>query len=126
MKQIVVKNKQAVLAFRGTYALIGNVPIEFPRDLFFQKEAGFVIARAAGPCRYDVQYEDQGRDYPRSYVRWTEGRNMEEFVPQLEAGRISIGSLMTHEYAAAEAPQAYEALHRDVRNAMGVLLRYDS
>lgn len=112
------------LAFRGTYAVVGNVPIEFPRELFFQKEADFVIARAAGPGRYDRQYEDQGIDYPYAYVRWTEGRNMAEFVRQLEAGRIRLNALITHEYAIDDAPAAYEALHADMSGALGVLLRY--
>ena len=121
----IIASSMEKLAFRGTFAVVGNVPIEFPRELFFQKEADFVIARAAGPGRYDKQYEDQGIDYPRSYVRWTEGRNMAEFVRQLESGRIALNSLITHEYSIHDAPKAYETLHKDMSSAMGVLLRYD-
>ncbi|ALS29074.1 zinc-binding dehydrogenase [Paenibacillus sp. 32O-W] len=122
----IIESTMEKLAFRGKYALVGNVPIAFPRELFFQKEADFIIARAAGPGRYDAQYEDQGIDYPKSYVRWTEGRNMAEFVRQLETGRLDIGRLITDEFSIREAPEAYKALQRDASQSLGVLLRYDS
>lgn len=113
------------LAFRGKFALVGNVPIEFPRELFFQKEADFIIARAAGPGRYDEQYEDQNIDYPKSYVRWTEGRNMAEYVRQLEEGLISVEPFITQEYSIHDAPSAYIAMKEDLSKTLGVMLRYD-
>lgn len=114
------------LAFRGTFALIGNVPIQFSRDLFFAKEADFVIARGGGPGRYDRQYEEEGLDYPKSYVRWTEGRNMQEFVRNVENGRLAIRPMITHEFALDDAVEAYEVLKREASSALGVLIRYDS
>ncbi|MBB6634821.1 zinc-dependent alcohol dehydrogenase [Cohnella thailandensis] len=120
----IIETTMEKLAFRGKYALVGNVPIEFPRELFFQKEADFIIARAAGPGRYDEQYEDGNVDYPKSYVRWTEGRNMAEYVRQLEEGITSIAPLFTKEYSIDEAPQAYVDMKRDVSKVLGVLLRY--
>lgn len=122
----IIESSMEKLAFRGKYILVGNVPIAFTRELFFQKEADFLIARAAGPGRYDEQYEDQGIDYPKSYVRWTEGRNMAEFVRQLEAGRIQVKELITDEYSIDEAPAAYVSLKEDMSKSLGVLIRYDS
>jgi len=121
----IIASSMEKLALRGKFVLVGNVPIEFPRELFFQKEADFLIARAAGPGRYDEQYEDRNIDYPRSYVRWTEGRNMGEFVRQLEEGRLRIDSLLTHEVSIHRAPEAYKAMKEDIRGTLGVLLRYD-
>lgn len=112
------------LAFRGTFALIGNIPIRFSRDLFFAKEADFVIARGAGPGRYDRSYEEEGHDYPQSYVRWTEGRNMEEFVRNVENGRLVMSPMVTHEIALSEATEAYASLRQDVSQALGVVIRY--
>ncbi|GAB2694590.1 hypothetical protein GCM10027018_12660 [Paenibacillus thermoaerophilus] len=112
------------LAFRGTFALIGNVPIQFSRDLFFAKEADFVIARGAGPGRYDRQYEEECLDYPKSYVRWTEGRNMQEFIRNVENGRVAIRPMVTHEFALGDAVEAYEMLKREASSALGVLIRY--
>ena len=44
------------------------------------KELDFVMSTSYGPGRYDKQYEIKGIDYPIGYVRWTENRNMMEFV----------------------------------------------
>jgi 2-desacetyl-2-hydroxyethyl bacteriochlorophyllide A dehydrogenase len=121
----IISSSMEKLAFRGKFVLVGNVPIEFPRELFFQKEADFVIARAAGPGRYDEQYEDGNIDYPKSYVRWTEGRNMQEYVRQLEAGITSIAPLFTQEYSIEDAPDAYVAMKQDVSKMLGVLVRYE-
>lgn len=121
----IIASSMEKIAFRGKFVLVGNVPIEFPRELFFQKEADFVIARAAGPGRYDEQYEDGNIDYPKSYVRWTEGRNMAEYVRQLEEGISRIAPLFTHEYSIDEAPDAYVAMKKDVGKMLGVLLRYE-
>ncbi|MFD0715476.1 zinc-binding alcohol dehydrogenase [Paenibacillus sp. GCM10027626] len=112
-------------AFRGKIAVVGNIPMAFSRELFFQKEADLVIARAAGPGRYDKQYEDEGIDYPKSYVRWTEGRNMREFVRQLEAGLLPLNALITHEYSLAEAHYGYTKLVAEQGTSLGVLIRYD-
>ena len=35
---------------------------------------------------YDANYERKGQDYPLPYVRWTENRNMEEFLRLSRAG----------------------------------------
>lgn len=124
------QNKQMVnmaleqLAFRGKIAIVGNVPVEFSRELFFQKEADFVIARAAGPGRYDPQYEDQGVDYPRAYVRWTESRNLREFVRQIEAGDVNIAPLISAEIPLEEVEKGYGKL-AEQGATLGVLLRYE-
>jgi len=120
-----VESHMQHLAFRGTFALVGNVPIQFSRDLFFAKEADFVIARAAGPGRYDRQYEEECIDYPKSYVRWTEGRNMQEFVRNVENGSLHIRKMLTHEFALDDVVEAYELLKREASSALGVLIRYD-
>jgi len=111
------------LAFRGTFAIVGNVPVQVSRELFFQKEADLVIARAAGPGRYDARYEDECIDYPRAYARWTEGRNMQEFVRLIQKGSLDLRSAITHEFAIGDAPSAYEVLEKDPGAALGVLLR---
>jgi len=121
----IIASSMEKLAFRGKFAIVGNVPVEVPRELFFQKEADLIIARAAGPGRYDEQYEDQGIDYPKSYVRWTEGRNMAEFIRQVEAGLLDIAPLITQEYAFREAEEGYGFMKDHMSETLGVLLRYE-
>ena len=60
-------------------------PIESPRAPLFAKELRLVVSRSYGPGRYDPTYEQGGIDYPAGYVRWTEGRNLEEVLRLMAA-----------------------------------------
>jgi NADPH2:quinone reductase len=109
----------------GRVVIVGNVPGRFEREALFQKEADLVIARAGGPGRYDPVYERDGIDYPAGYVRWTEGRNLAEFLRQVAIGRVHTAPLITHEFDLADAPAAYQTMQGSgAPSALGVLLRY--
>jgi threonine dehydrogenase-like Zn-dependent dehydrogenase len=83
---------------RGRVVMVGACPIEIPRAEMYVKELSFIVSRAYGPGSYDPSYEKQGVDYPISYVRWTENRNMEEFLRLVSAGRVNVRSLISHEF----------------------------
>ena len=61
-------------------SVVGDVLVESPRAPLFSKELRLVVSRSYGPGRYDPSYEEAGIDYPAGYVRWTEGRNLEEVL----------------------------------------------
>src|SRR5262249_15008491 len=65
---------------RGRIVDVGAVELKFPWQEMYRKEIRLLMARAYGPGSYDPSYEKQGHDYPLAYVRWTENRNMEEFL----------------------------------------------
>ncbi len=69
-----------------TVCVVGDVPIESPRAPLFAKELRLVVSRSYGPGRYDPAYEQGGVDYPAGYVRWTEGRNLEEVLRLMAGG----------------------------------------
>jgi len=49
------------------------------------------MSRSYGPGRYDPLYEEHSIDYPISYVRFTEQRNMRTFIDLVESEKwISI------------------------------------
>ena len=60
---------------RGRIVLVGVAGLELSRDDFYKKELTFQVSCSYGPGRYDAAYEQEGRDYPFPYVRWTEQRN---------------------------------------------------
>lgn len=68
----------------GRYIMVGVSPLNINREIMFQLESEVMVTRAGGPGRYDRQYELHGTDYPLQYVRWTEGRNMQEFIRLLK------------------------------------------
>ena len=59
---------------KGRVVVVGAVGIECPQEPYYKKELELRLSMSYGPGRYDNQYEEQGRDYPFAYVRWTEQR----------------------------------------------------
>ncbi len=110
---------------RGRVVAIGNVGLNIPRKLYYQRELTFQVSRSYGPGRYDPIYEEKGQDYPIGYVRWSEGRNLEAIVDLMSTGRLDPHPLITHRFPIDEAPAAYELITGRRREPfLGVLLTY--
>lgn len=111
---------------RGKIVIVGDLEMSFSRGKMFAKEAQILISRAGGPGRYDKQYEHDGSGYPYGYVRWTEGRNMSEYIRLLAEQRITVSPLITHEFSFAEAPNAYTAVLQNPQETLGVIFKHES
>lgn len=108
---------------RAIVSIVGDVPVDSPRAPLFAKELQLVVSRSYGPGRYDPAYEERGHDYPVAYVRWTEGRNLEEVLRLMAMGAIRPARLTTHSFELAQGALAYELLESD-EPSLGILLRY--
>jgi len=95
---------------KGRVVLVGDVGLNLNRADFYTKEIDFLISTAYGPGRYDQSYEEQGLDYPISYVRWTENRNMSEYLRLIVEGYVQISPLVSARYPIEEATLAYKAI----------------
>ncbi|NEP08921.1 MAG: Gfo/Idh/MocA family oxidoreductase [Symploca sp. SIO2C1] len=109
---------------KGRVVLVGDVGLNLNRADFYQKELDFFISTSYGPGRYDRNYEEQGLDYPVAYVRWTENRNMAEYLRLIAAGKIKIDPLINATYPIEKATEAYESLKGDGDKPLMVLLAY--
>jgi predicted dehydrogenase len=109
---------------RGRLVVVGAVEVSFPWLEMYMKEIQLFMARAYGPGSYDPSYEKQGQDYPLPYIRWTENRNMEEFLRLIETGRVSVQPLITHRFALDDAPQAYDTIMNPASGSLAVVLEY--
>src|SRR4051812_7508550 len=100
--------------------------MDVPRDpYFYRKELELRISCSYGPGRYDVDYEERGMDYPFSYVRWTEQRNMEAFLEMLSKGLVNVKPLVTHTFDIDQAEEAYEiVVGTNPQPHIGILLKY--
>lgn len=117
---------QEIIRDRGIICMIGVTQMNLDRRPFYQKELSFKIARSYGPGRYDSSYEEEGFDYPIGYVRFTEGRNVEEFLRLLSTERLCISDLITHVIDFSDAAKAYEMITKNPEHEkyIGVLLEY--
>ncbi|MFQ5428670.1 MAG: bi-domain-containing oxidoreductase [Phycisphaerae bacterium] len=114
-----------VLRDRGRVVIVGMVPVEADWQTYYGKELSVCMSRSYGPGRYDADYERRGIDYPIGYVRWTEGRNLEEFLRLLDIGAVSPSRLSPSVFAFDQAAEAYRELHESPgRHAVGILFEY--
>lgn len=111
---------------RAIISMVGVTEMNIPRRSFYQKELSFRLSRSYGPGRYDPNYEEKGIDYPIGYVKWTEKRNMEEFIHMLSSRRITVNELITHEFEIINAEKAYELItdNPNFEKYVGVLIKY--
>ncbi len=124
MSDAVVSQAFQVCRKKGRVVLVGDVGLTLNRRDFYEKEIDFLISTSYGPGRYDYRYEELGYDYPPAYVRWTENRNMAEYLRQIEDGRVDVGSMITARHPVDDAPAAYASLSTDGQKPLMVLLTY--
>jgi predicted dehydrogenase/threonine dehydrogenase-like Zn-dependent dehydrogenase len=109
---------------KGKVVIVGNVNMAIDRENFYEKELDLLISTSYGPGRYDERYEKKGFDYPYSYIRWTENRNMQEYLNLLSEGKIDAGILIDGTYNIENAPAAYESLNRPGSRPLIIILEY--
>jgi predicted dehydrogenase len=109
---------------RGRLIIVGAVEVNLPWNEMYLKEIQLFMSRAYGPGSYDPSYEAKGQDYPVSYVRWTENRNMEEFLRLCASNSVTIEPLISHRFSLADAPAAYDTIMTPDVRSLAVILRY--
>ncbi|OGS21262.1 MAG: hypothetical protein A2252_08330 [Elusimicrobia bacterium RIFOXYA2_FULL_39_19] len=111
--------------FKGKIVLVGVADIHPNRNEMWHKEVEIIVSCAGGPGTFDPFYEIQGIDYPFGYVRWTENRNLQEFLRLIADKKISMSSLITHRFSINEAEKVYENLMSNTGGPyVGVTLNY--
>jgi predicted dehydrogenase/threonine dehydrogenase-like Zn-dependent dehydrogenase len=111
---------------RGRVVAVGDVSLEIPRLVYYEKELDFRVSRSYGPGRYDTEYEEHGNDYPLPYVRWTEQRNMQEFARLVGMDSVDVGAVTTHIFGVEDAADAYRLVVDNPNSefVLGVAIEY--
>jgi len=108
---------------KGRIIVVGHVGMDIPRTPFYEKELDFGISCSYGPGRYDRKYEEEGIDYPISYVRWTENRNMKEFLRLISNKKVNLDEFIEREFDIDDAEKAYDSIkNKDTKP--GLLFKY--
>ncbi|HEV2975266.1 MAG TPA: bi-domain-containing oxidoreductase [Solirubrobacteraceae bacterium] len=121
----IVNDAVAIVRRKGRVVPVGDVGLSFSRAALYQREADVLISTSYGPGRYDPIYEEAGVDYPLAYVRWTENRNMGEFLRLLAARAIAVEPLIELALPIERTGEAYAAL-RSERPPLATVLEYAS
>lgn len=108
---------------KGRVVVVGAVGMDLPREPMYVKELDFLLSCSYGPGRYNPAYEEKGLDYPIGYVRWTEGRNMAEFLRMIAEKKVEVRPLISVVKPVTEAQAAYSAI-LEGGAAIAALIRY--
>ncbi len=109
---------------KARVVLVGNVGLNLNRGEMYEKELDFLVSTSYGPGRYDPVYEAKGIDYPLGYVRWTENRNMAEYIRLIGEGKVKTAPLVTGTFPIDEAPAAFAMLDDPGQKILLLLLSY--
>lgn len=109
---------------RGRVVDIGKTRLDLPWNDYYEKELDVRFSRSYGPGRYDDRYELEGIDYPGSYVRWTERRNLSSFLALVAGGQMDLSALVSTVHPIDEAVDVYARLREGQLEGIGHLLHY--
>ena len=109
---------------RGRISIVGIIGLDMQHTPFYMKELDVYMSRSYGPGRYDPTYEKQGIDYPISYVRWTENRNMAEVLRLIATGSLRVKPLTSSVFSIDDAEKAYASLQSSEAKPLGIVLEY--
>ena len=107
---------------RGRVVLIGVVGLDISRADFYEKEITFQVSCSYGPGRYDNEYEQNGKDYPIGFVRWTEKRNFVAILNAIEKGILDVLPLITDRFKLSEYQNIYNDMGKS--KSIAVILEY--
>ncbi|MBN8974740.1 MAG: bi-domain-containing oxidoreductase, partial [Rhizobiales bacterium] len=109
---------------KARVVIVGDVGLNMARSDIYAKELDVLISCSYGPGRYDSVYEEEGSDYPLPYVRWTENRNMQEYLRLLTTRRVRLDNMLQEPFPIDQAEEAYDKLSSDGEKPLLVLLKY--
>lgn len=120
----IINSSMEITRKQGRVVIVGYVGLNIHPKNFLYNEIDLRYSRAYGPGSYHNAYEKGRIDYPFGYVRWTEKRNLEEFIRLLKGGQLKIESLIGGIYKVEDAQQAFNDLGSGKLNGIAALLDY--
>lgn len=121
----IVQQAMEITRKKGRIIVVGDVGLCLKRYPFYEKEIDFLISCSYGPGRYDERYEEKNVDYPYAYVRWTEKRNMEEYLKLIAEKKIDFERIVDKTYTFVDASQAYTDLKSTENRPLAIILDYN-
>ena len=109
---------------KGRVVLVGVTGLALRREDMYAKELDLRLSTSYGPGRYDKNYEEKGLEYPYAYVRWTENRNMAEYLRLLKTQAVRLDKMIHQVYAIENVGDAFRSLAATNLKPILVVLKY--
>ena len=110
---------------RGRIVDIGKTNLDLPWNEYYEKELDVRFSRSYGPGRYDPNYENRGIDYPVGYVRWTEKRNMTEFLNLISKEKVLLDPIISETCLFDDAESVYQKITDASTPVLGVVFKHN-
>lgn len=109
-EQSVIADAAQMCRKRARIVLIGVIGLHLNRADFYEKELTFQVSCSYGPGRYDYDYEQNSKDYPIGFVRWTAQRNFEAVLQAMALAQLKLEQLITQKIPLEEFSKVYSNL----------------
>jgi predicted dehydrogenase/threonine dehydrogenase-like Zn-dependent dehydrogenase len=122
----IINSAMEITRRQGRVVLVGYVKLDIHPKNFLHREIDLRYSRAYGPGSYDANYEKARVDYPFGYVRWTEKRNLEEFIRLISTGAVNPEPLIAGVYPVERAQEPFDAIRERTLPGVAALISYGS
>lgn len=110
---------------KGRVVILGVADIHPDRNEMWKNEVEIVVSKAGGLGALDPVYERDGIDIPIGAARWTQGRNVAEFLRLIAEKKVVVDRLITHRSPIASAGKLYgDLIDGALKSVVGVILTY--
>jgi polar amino acid transport system substrate-binding protein len=123
--ETIINSSMEITRKQGKVVIVGYVNLDIHPKNFLYKEIDLRYSRAYGPGSYHEAYEQGRIDYPFSYVRWTEKRNLHEFIRLAGSGAMQLEALIGCVYSLERAQEAFDAIREGTLGGIAALIEYD-
>jgi predicted dehydrogenase/threonine dehydrogenase-like Zn-dependent dehydrogenase len=120
----IINSSMEITRRQGRVVLVGYVKLDIHPKNFLYNEIDLRYSRAYGPGSYHTSYEKGRLDYPFGYVRWTEKRNLEEFIRLISSGAIDLAPLIAATYPVERAQDAFDAIRAGTLPGAAAVISY--
>ena len=121
----IINSSMEITRKQGRVVVVGYVKLNIHPKNFLHREIDLRYSRAFGPGSYHTAYEKGRIDYPFGYVRWTERRNLQEFIRLLSEGTVDVESLIGTTFPADHAQEAFDAIRAGSLPGVAAVISYD-
>ena len=120
----IINSAMEITRRQGRVVIVGYVKLDIHPKNFLHHEIDLRYSRAYGPGSYHAGYEKGRLDYPFGYVRWTEKRNLEEFIRLLATGAVNPEPLIAAVYPVEQAQEPFDAIREKTLPGVAALISY--